>query len=355
MKNTYLLGVGAYIPDNIYTNRDICEALGFHPTRGAKYERLLGVRSRPICVDYRNGRKQIISCEELAYRAALDAMRRAQVSAAEIDVVICSSSFFDYMAPPLSSRLLKRLGVEHAMTFDLIGGCAEFLHGVHVADALIRSSEVRTVLVTASEVITAWWRQCRYPLEYFIFGDTGGAFVLSADQGSHRLRGSRMHTRSKIDGEPAELIRVPINGGKEVPELFYHDTAVDESVARLSDIPHEQRLLHNIKQVAFAAPRAMVEVTRELIAHEAVDPRECYLVPHQASVGVLNQLTETNIPQAQIGISLPERGNMSTASVPVTLAEHWHEAVAQPHLVCTSVGVGMSYGALVFDRMDGSA
>jgi len=352
MPAVYLAGVGSFIPENLYTNRDICEAVGLSPRKGEKYEALLGVRSRPICVDYRAGGKQIVTGEELALRAAYQALHSAGITAAALDAVICTSSFFDYVAPPLSSRLLKRLEITSAMTFDLMGGCAEFLHGIQVAANMIRLGQADTVLITASEVINAFWRQVRYPIEYFIFGDTGGAIVLSSRiQGSHRLISEYLSTHSQIAGEPAELICVPIIGGKEPAPLFYTNTHVDRDAPVQDEIPAHLRLVHDIKKVASGAPQAMIEATRRILHEQSVSPDSVYLVPHQASIGVLSALPETGVPVGQIGISLPERGNMSTASLPVTLCEHLEEALSTPYLVLTSVGVGMSFGATLFERV----
>lgn len=351
MSEVYLRSVASCIPDNIYTNDDLCEVLRLDKAKAEKYGKLLGVHSRPISVDYRNGGKQIISGEDLAYGAARSACARAQMLPHDIDTLICCSSFFDYIAPPLSSRLLKRLQIDRAVTFDLIGGCAELLHGLSLAANMIRLGQATNILIASSEVINAWWAQTRYPIEHFIFGDTGGALILSGETGSHRLRAITLETRSKVGGEPAELICMPIIGGKATMKPFYTAAKVDPACAALSDVPSVYRLVHNIKQVALAAPQAMIASTQHLLHVEHVSPEGVFLIPHQASIGVLSALQATGIPEAQIGISLPTRGNMSTSSLPVTLSEHWESACIQPSLALTSVGVGMSYGAALFDRV----
>jgi 3-oxoacyl-[acyl-carrier-protein] synthase-3 len=351
MDNVFLRSVGTHLPDNVYTNRELCELLHFPLHKGEKYGHLLGVWQRPVCVDYRAGGRQVITGEELAHRAAQRALDRAGLEPGEIDAIVACSSFFDYVAPPVSSRLLKLLGMRHAMTFDLIGGCAEFLHGLVVAANMIRIGQAREVLVTSSEVISAWWRQGRYPIEYFIFGDTGGAMVLSSSTGSHRLASAHLDTRSTVNGEPAELICVPIMGGKEPAPLYYDNPHVDPLMAPTSDIPARYRLVHNVKQVAMGAPQAMIEATGIVLREGDVDPKATFLVPHQASIGVISALTETGVPERQIGNCLADHGNMSTSSLPVTLDAHWDAAMQYPNLVLTSVGVGISFGAALFERL----
>ncbi len=346
----YISGLGAYIPPNIYTNADICEAIGLPVAKGKRYEALLGVRERPICVDYRDGGRQIVSGEDLAYSASLAALEDAGLAASDLDAVIACSAFFDYIAPPISSRLLKRLGIEQAYTLDLIGGCAEFLHGVHVASNMIRLGQARTVLVTSSETINAWWAQTRFPIEHFIFGDTGGAMIVTDKPSAYRIADCHLSTKSKIANEPAELICMPIIGGKAPPKPFYEAKPASPDIRHLSSIDDEYRLVHSVHQVALAAPTAMCEATRLMIKRNDLDCNAVYLVPHQASINVLNALGDTGIPAGQIGISLPTRGNMSTSSVPVTWAEHREEASRHKHLVMTSVSVGMSYGAMLLEQ-----
>lgn len=352
MRKVYLRSVGSFVPDNQYSNEELCSILGFSADKAAKYRKLLGVERRPSCIDYRNGGKQIITGEDLATNAATKALTRAELEPRQLDAVIACSSFFDYIAPPVSSRLVKRLGITETFTLDLIGGCAELLHGLKVAANMIQLGEADNVLVTSSEVINAWWRQGRYPIEYFIFGDTGGAIVLSAEKGTHVLTDAFLKTRSHIGNEPAELICVPILGGKQPAPLFYREPDMDDAVAGKSDIPAEYRLVHSIRQVALGAPGAMIDAISRLLTRRSIDPKQTFVVPHQASLGVIKALGATGVPDAQIGLSLPNRGNMSTSSVPVTLDEHWTAACAQPHLMLTAVGVGMSYGALGFDRVE---
>jgi 3-oxoacyl-[acyl-carrier-protein] synthase III len=347
-RDVYLRAVGANVPDNIWSNDRICDALGFPREKGEKYGGLLGVSSRPLCVDYEQGGKQILAGEDLAAGAARDALERAELAPTDVDVLITASSFFDYMCPPLSSRLLKRLGIETAQTFDLIGGCAEFLHGIRVGANMIQLGQADEVLICASEVINAWWAQTRFAIEHFIFGDTGGAMVLSSSRGTHRLVASELKTVSHVMGEPAELICVPILGGKTAVPLFYDDPKVDKAVLSNSDIRPENRLVHNIKQVAVGAPMAMVSATQCVLDRAKVAPEQTFLVPHQASAGVLSALTQTGVPQDQIGISIATRGNMSTCSIPVTLRDHYERAVDLPYLTMTSVGVGMSFGAMLW-------
>jgi 3-oxoacyl-[acyl-carrier-protein] synthase III len=122
-------------------------------------------------------------------------------------------------------------------------------------------------------------------------------------------------------------------------------------MAAKSDVPPPLRVVHDIKAVAVGAPTAMIEATRRVLDDSHVPPTSVFLVPHQASIGVVSALDATGVPAAQIGISLYDRGNMSTASVPVTLGEHWEQALELPHLVMTSVGVGMSFGAILFERV----
>jgi len=347
--DVFLSGVGGYVPERLYSNEEICQALELPPERARRYGALLGVRRRPLCIDLAT-RQQVITGEELAYRAAVRALAAAELEAGELDAVICTSSFFDYLAPALSSRLLKRLELRRAITFDLIGGCAEFLHGLQIAANMIRLGQARHVLVTASEVIAAYWRQIRYPMECFIFGDTGGAMVLGAGDGTHRLVDVYLSTDSHIDDQPAELICVPIIGGKEPAPLFYDDARVDPFVEAKTDVPAKLRLVHDIHKIAIGAPRAMIEATTHVLGAHRIDPDSVFLVPHQASIGVLSALIGTGVPMERVGVSLRERGNMSTASLPVTLWEHWDDAVASPNLVMTSVGVGVSYGAGLFER-----
>lgn len=346
----YLNGIGHYVPEFTYSNDDLSRLMGVDLEKGRRYGALLGIDTRSSCMDLACGRKQTIACDEMAWRAAEAALVDAGLSVSDVEVVICCSSFFDFMSPSISSRLLKRLGLESAQTFDLMGGCAEFLHGLHLARLMIEAGQASTILVTASEVITAWWAQVRHPLEFYIFGDAGGAFVLSDRPGLAKIRDSFVRTDARVGGQPAELICVPILGGKAEAPLFYENELLSPLCDQLSDIPARYRIVHNGAQVGYAAPLAMAEAVKRTLGNAGIEPTDVFVVPHQASRNVLSVLAkETRVPVDQVGISLARRGNMSTASIPVTMHDHRCAALSSPNLVLTSVGVGMSYGAMLLE------
>lgn len=345
---TKLLGWGVAFPPHEYTNDELGRLLALPPDKPARYGRLLGIERRRCSYDFRT-KRQTIPCDQLASSAAAEAIRAADIAVSDIDAVIATSSCFDYLFPSISSRVLKSLGLPHALTFDLMGGCAEFLHGVALADLLLETGRAVCVLVIAAEVITSLNLQVRYPVEYFIFGDAGGAVVLTRDQGNFELVRSWLDTRSHFEGESLDPVIAPLLGGKAPGPLF--STCTDTSPLVGNTVRPEYRLVHDGRMAMRIAAPLMAEAVEHVIGPEGLTAEDYFLVPHQPGVPVLLALGEVlGLPLDQLGISSAHRGNMSTASVPVAFADHIERIRQYRYHVWASIGAGVSFGAMLWER-----
>lgn len=348
-ERVFLVGQGAHFPPFKYTNQDLAPYFNCSDKTAVKYASATGVESRHSVVDLADGRRQKVRNETLASEAARVALENAGIDANDVDHVFTASSMFDFLLPSTSVRVLKLLGIAEASTFDTYGGCAQFMSSVHMAARLIRSGQARIVVVTGSEVITSFARQFRYPSDAFIFGDAGGAWVLTNEpvpsrQPVFELHETESSTFSEFDGAPTEVIVQPITGWKEPFDLYQTDDAVDERMASLTpESGHEYRWTHDTKLARKLAPLCMREgfdrVRKGSTANAGV------IVPHQGTKPVLKATAEEMPDNWQIIDNLAQRGNLSTACVPVAMYEHLDKVADAPEVVCTTVGVGVTYAA----------
>lgn len=345
----FLVGQGAHLPPFEYTNRELAPYFNCNENTADKYGAATGVETRRSVVDLVDGRRQKMRNETLASEAARVALENAGIEPNDVDHVFTASSMFDYLLPSTSQRVLKLLGIAQAATFDTYGGCAQFMVSVHLASNLIRNGQAQTVVVTGSEVITSFARQFRYPSDAFIFGDAGGAWVLTnqpveSSQPVFELHETEMATLSEFDGDPTEVIIQPITGWKEPFDLFHYDDRVDERMAGLSDDDRpEYRWTHNTKLARKLATFGMREGFDRVRKNSQVD--HGVVVPHQGTKPVLKATAEEMPDGWTIIDNLAHRGNLSTACVPVAMYEHLDEVAAAPEVVCTTVGVGFTYAA----------
>lgn len=350
MTRVLLTGWGSALPPYRYTNLEWAKHFNVGPDTAMRYAESTGVRSRASVIDFSEGRRQRVLAETLAADSARTALERAKVLPSEVDCVLSASMEFDYLLPSISSRVLKLLGIERALTYDLYGGCAQFMGAVHLATTLLRAGVVRTALVTSAEVTTSFMKQVRYPIDAFIFGDGGGAWVLTTerraghDGPTFTICETVAESLSAIDSQPTEIIVQPIGGFKEPFDSFANVLEVDERMLALTpDAPRDARWTHFPKLARKSALHGtalgFAAVTEPTGVHGGV------VVPHQGSLPVLRDVANALPEGWSVVENLRERGNLSTACVPVGFDEKFDTFDQVENVVALGVGVGFSYAA----------
>ena len=112
---------------------------------------------------------------EIAVNAALDAIRAADLSPADIDGVICAASNMQRGYPAMAVEVQGALGIE-GFGFDMNVACASAAFGIETALGLIRAG-ARRILMVNPEICTAHLN-FRDRDSHFIFGDVATAVIL---------------------------------------------------------------------------------------------------------------------------------------------------------------------------------
>lgn len=113
---------------------------------------------------------------EIAVKAADEAMRKAGVTAAEIDAVICAASNHERPYPAIAIEIQQALGVK-GFAFDMNVACSSATFGIQIAADMIRCGSARAILMVNPE-ITSGHHEWRDRDCHFIFGDVCTAVVL---------------------------------------------------------------------------------------------------------------------------------------------------------------------------------
>jgi 3-oxoacyl-[acyl-carrier-protein] synthase-3 len=199
------------------------------------------------------------------------------------------------------------LGCATIPAFDVAASCSGFLYGLSMADAMIRSGQVKTCLVVAAEVKS----RSIDPADgdtVLLFGDGAGAVVLRGEPETGPLGRGILGIRLHADGSQHGLIRIPA-GGSRMPTTA-ETVAGKRHTLRMQGAPLFRLAVKRLEQ-------AILEIVKEF----GVDLQDlAQLVLHQANGRILGQLTK------RLGVS-PERvssvigryGNTSSASLPIAL------------------------------------
>lgn len=323
MRSVGILGTGMHLPEKVLTNADLEKMVD---TSDEWIVSRTGIRERRIAAENE-------ASSDLAVKAAEMALKNANISAEQLDLIIVATITPDMVFPATACLVQNRLGATKAATFDLSAACAGFIYGVSTASQFIATGLYRYALVIGVEVlsrITNWEDRSTCVL----FGDGAGAVVLGpVEDGygflSHDLGG---------DGAGGELLKLPA-GGSRMPASA---TTVEKKL---------HTLYMNGGEVFKFAVRVMNKATANALAKANLTKEDIdLLVPHQANIRIIESaMKRFGLEKDRVVINIDKYGNMSSACIPVALHEALQEKRIKKgdHVVLCGFGGGLTWGATV--------
>ena len=317
MLRAVMAGAGAYLPERVVTNDEL--ALTVDTSDEWIVERT-GIRQRHLAQPH----------ETAAYmgaRAAAAALDHARARPAEVDAIILGTSTPDQAFPATALGVQAALGCG-GFGFDVAAACSGFVYGLGIADAMIRSGQVRGVLVIGSEVysrILDWTDRGTCVL----FGDGAGAVFL---RGEEQVAGPDgrgiLSTHLHAQGDLGPLLYV--DGAVGRPELSGHLRMNGREIFR-----------HAVAKLSSAVEEALAA---NGLARRDVD----WLVPHQANRRIIDAMgRKLGLPPERVVVTVDRHANTSAASIPLALAEAWHDGRMKRGdlLVLEALGGGLTWGS----------
>lgn len=190
-----LLSVGAYRPERVVTNDEICQHID--SSDEWIYTRT-GIKTRRFAADDE-------SAASMATEACRRALSNAGLSAADIDGVIVTTNTHFLQTPPAAPMVAASLGAKGILGFDLSAGCAGFGYALGAAADMIRGGGAATMLVVGTEKLSPTIDMYDRG-NCFIFADGAAAVVV----GETPFQGIGP-TVAGSDGEQADAIRQDID------------------------------------------------------------------------------------------------------------------------------------------------
>ncbi len=159
MNKVYIRSIGYYIPKGRLSNeailaevraaneslfsREELELILYGNSR--KFE-FLGIKTRSFCREEDND-----NAIAMAYKAALDALKKAKLHANQIDCLIVSGVSNPFREPTMAMALAKQLALESGDFFDINDTCNGFMKSIDVAGQYIKTGRYRNILLVTSE------------------------------------------------------------------------------------------------------------------------------------------------------------------------------------------------------------
>ncbi|MEU9025529.1 ketoacyl-ACP synthase III [Actinomadura sp. NPDC048394] len=325
-----ITAVAAHLPPRVVTSAEVearvaAESPGYrpHPTI---VERMTGIRARHVMDDGEQA-------SDLAVAAARRALDQRGIGADAVDLLIFGSASQDLIEPATAHIAAAKLGAS-CPVFDVKNACNSFLNGLQMADALIRTGQHERVLVCTGESPS---RAIRWTVrDRAQFADAFAGYTLS-------------------DGGAAMLVEAAPDGG-----IFYRDFAAVSSAWEIGTLPAGGSMHPRDPEYAYFSgdgrrlKDAFLAAGPEIFANALTKTGLAWddfavVAVHQVTLPYLEVLRATlGVPPDRLVVTLPEHGNVASASLPLQLATAIADGRCRPGDRVALVGLagGVSLGVL---------
>lgn len=272
-----IIGTGSALPARSVTNDDLSR---FLDTSDEWIFTRTGIKERRICTTE--------TLDELAVAASGRALEAAGIRAADLDLIVCSTTSGDHLMPAEACAVAHGLGAA-CPAFDVSAACAGFVYALDVADGFIARGRARRALVVAAEKMSRlldWEDRATCVLE--AGGESPLALELSCDPdiralsvpgvgGTSPFAPGQTGVRSVLAMEGQRVFKFGVNAICNAVRALADDAGIE-----LGDIDH--------------------------------------FVFHQANERILAAASSRlKIDDARVARTLSTTGNISSACIPLTL------------------------------------
>lgn len=304
INNIGIIGIGSYVPEKVLTNKDI-DLLG-NDTDSEWTKQKLGIEERRVVED------ELPS--DLAYHAAVNAIKDANIDKNDIDLIIVATSSPDRISPSTAIIMAKRLDIKKP-AFDINAVCTGFVYGLQMASTLISTKQYKNILLVGADAysrITDWSRR-----DCVFFGDGAGAIILS------EVKNGWISTDLYGDANGKEAFTCYHSGKFQMDGKAVYDfgTSVLPSTIKSS-------------------------LEKLNISKDDVN----WIIPHQPGHRVLLKTAEIlDFPTDKIVFNMTKFANTAGASIPMALDSLYKQNKIKSGdlLVMPAIGSGWTYGVSV--------
>jgi 3-oxoacyl-[acyl-carrier-protein] synthase III len=353
-----ITGTGSYIPSRIVTNEDFISN-EFYESNGIKIEKsgqeIADKFQEITTIAERRYISDNMTTTDMAYLAAIEAIKAAGIEQEELDYVIVANNFGDTTPnnrasdniPAMASKVKHKLGIKNPETvaYDITFGCPGWLQAVIQADYFIKSGDAKKILVIGADVLSRI--SDPHDRDCMLYADGAGAVVLECRESSTPIGIIAHNTRSDTFSHAGLLYMGSSNNPNfESPkDLFLKMNGRRLYQYALETVP--QAIKACIDKSGFT-----INDLKKVLIHQANGKMDDAILKRLFSLYGIE-----NTPDHIMPMTVHNLGNTSVATLP-TLYDliiknnmKNHQIHKGDLLIFASVGAGMNINAVVY-KMD---
>lgn len=316
-----ITAVGAYVPDYVLSNQ-VLETLV--DTNDEWITTRTGIKERRLLKEEGKG------TSFMAIKAAQNLLKKANLDAKEIDLVIMATATPDMPVASTGVYVATEIGATNAFAFDLQAACSSFLYGMSVASAYIASGKYKKVLLIGSDKMSSI-------IDYtdratcIIFGDGAGAVLFEPNAEGLGLQDEIL----KSDGIGREFLKIEAGGSILPPS--------EETVKN-----KQHFVFQDGKTVFKYAVSGMADVSEKImernnLTHDDVN----WLVAHQANRRIIDATANRmGLDESKVLINIQKYGNTTSATLPLLLSDFENQLKKGDNIIFAAFGGGFTWGAI---------
>lgn len=320
-----LNSIGAYIPSKVISNDDLAKIVD---TSDEWITKRTGIKERRFAADNE-------ATSDLATNAAKIAIKRAGLSADDIDAVIVATISPDFFCMPSTACVVAdNLGISAKPAFDIAAACSGFIYLLFLAKSLIESRAHKHILIIGAEKLSSIL-DMEDRSTCVLFGDGAGAAIVSATEDRSL---SILDVNCAANGQYKDFLMTPGCGSRNPASA----EVLQEHLQFIKMKGNE-----TFKLAVKTLTQDVVEILeRNHLSKDSID----FFIPHQANLRIISAVGEAlKFPADKIALTVQKYGNTSAASIPMAMNDLYEAGSIKKgsRLLLDAFGGGLTWGSAI--------
>lgn len=337
--NIAISAMNACLPQRAVDNRNFSDF--FSAEDADKVIQMTGIR-------YRRWADPSIVASDLAFYASKQLLEETNLKPEEIDALLFCTVTADYRMPATAFVLHDRLKLpKSTLCLDINIGCSGFVYSLAMASSLLDAQGLKRILIINAHTAINYTPK-RDKATSLLFGDGATATIVEKKE-SHDNKISASSYSLNSDGSGYQAI-IKEAGGYRIPTS--RETLIEKE--------REDGSFRNDEHARMDGPAVfdftITQVPRDIknimqFTGNSIDDIDYYIF-HQANLFIIKHISKKlKIPMEKIPLTLEKYGNLSSASLPLTIVSELKDAFKNgaKTVLMTAFGVGLSWASAVMN------
>ncbi|MFI5164408.1 MAG: beta-ketoacyl-ACP synthase III [Bacteroidia bacterium] len=316
-----ITGVHGYVPEFVLSN-SVLETMV--DTNSEWIETRTGVKERRIL------KGKGLGTSDMAVEAINGLLKKKNISAEEIDMIIVGTVTPDHIFPSTSNIICDKIGAKNAWGYDISAACSGFLFSLETGKQFIETGKCKKVIVVGADKMSAI-------VDYtdrstcVIFGDGAGAVLLEPNTDGFGIVDSILRT----DGAGRKYLFQQGGGSVQPPTM--------RSVSKGDHFVYQEG------QTVFKfAVKGMADVSAEIMERNNLKGEDvAWLVPHQANKRIIDATAKRmGVGSEKVMLNIQRYGNTTSGTIPLCLWDYEKQMHKGDNIILSAFGGGFTWGAI---------